>query len=59
MFPFLLAVRRIVRRSVSWPVARRVADDAQEFIHTKLPHLLVVAAIAFVSSEYCEPSPLT
>ena len=50
MFPFLLAVRtglfaegRFLGRLLDeW------ADDAQEFIHTKLPHLLVVAAIAFV-----------
>jgi small conductance mechanosensitive channel len=27
------------------------ADDAQEFIHSKLPHLLVVAAIAFLLSR--------
>jgi len=27
------------------------ADDAQEFIHSKLPHLIVVAAIAFILSR--------
>jgi small conductance mechanosensitive channel len=27
------------------------ADDAQEFLHTKLPHLLVVAVVAFILSR--------
>ena len=53
MFPFLLAARtgwfgegRFMGR-----VLDEWAGDAQEFIHAKLPHLLVVAAIAFILSR--------
>jgi len=50
MLPFLLAAR------VGWFAQGRFlgkvldewADDIQEFIHSKLPHLIIVAAIAFV-----------
>jgi small conductance mechanosensitive channel len=50
MLPFLMAFRW------SWfqegrflgKVLDEWTDDAQEFIHTKLPHLIVVAAIAFI-----------
>jgi len=53
MIPFTFAAR------MSWFVEGRFlgrvldewADDAQEFIHSKLPHLLVVAVIAFVLSR--------
>jgi small conductance mechanosensitive channel len=53
MFPFLIAVR------ASWfaeghfmgRVLDEWAGDAQEFIHSKLPHLLAVAAIAFILSR--------
>jgi len=50
MYPFLLAA------GAGWFAEGRFmgklldewVNDAQEFIHTKLPHLLVVAAIAFI-----------
>jgi len=53
MFPFLLAAR------IGWFAEGRFmgrvldewVNDAQESIHTKLPHLLVVAAIAFILSR--------
>jgi small conductance mechanosensitive channel len=53
MHPFLLAARtgwfaegRFLGRVLDeWIV------DAQEFVHTKLPHLVVIAAIAFVLSR--------
>jgi len=53
MFPFLFAVRN------SWFADGRFmgrvldewADDTQEFVRTKLPHLLMVAIIAFLLSR--------
>jgi small conductance mechanosensitive channel len=53
MFPLLMAVRSgwFAEGRFMGRVLDEWADDAQEFIHTKLPHLLVVAAIAFILSR--------
>jgi len=53
MFPFLLAARTgwFAEGRFMGRVLDEWADDAQEFIHAKLPHLLVVAAIAFILSR--------
>ncbi len=53
MFPFLLAARMgwFAEGRFMGRVLDEWASDTQEFIRTKLPHLLVVAAIAFVLSR--------
>jgi small conductance mechanosensitive channel len=50
---FLLAVRTglFAEGRFMGRVLDEWAGDAQEFIRTKLPHLLVVAAIAFILSR--------
>lgn len=53
MLPLLIAVRSgwFAEGRFMGRVIDEWADDAQEFIRTKLPHLLVVAAIAFILSR--------
>jgi len=53
MFPLLLAVRTglFAEGRFMGRVLDEWAGDAQEFIRTKLPHLLVVAGIAFILSR--------
>jgi small conductance mechanosensitive channel len=50
MHPFLLAARTgwFAEGRFLGKVVDEWVDDAQEFIHAKLPHLIVVAIIAFV-----------
>ena len=49
MLPFLVAFDGLVQgRPLPGQVLDEWTDDAQEFIHTKLPHLIVVAVIAFI-----------
>jgi len=52
-FPFLLAARTgfFAEGRFMGRVLDEWAGDTQEFIRTKLPHLLVVAAIAFILSR--------
>jgi small conductance mechanosensitive channel len=53
MLPFLLATRMgwFAEGRFMGRVLDEWANDTQEFIHTKLPHLLVVAAIALILSR--------
>lgn len=53
MFPLLIAVRSgwFAEGRFMGRVLDEWSNDAQEFIHTRLPHLLVVAAIAFILSR--------
>jgi small conductance mechanosensitive channel len=50
MLPFLMVLRTgwFAEGRFMGRVMNEWAQDAQEFIHTKLPHLLVVAVIAFI-----------
>ena len=50
MYPFLLAIRTgwFAQGRFLGKVLDEWVDDTQEFLHTKLPHLLVVVLIAFV-----------
>ena len=50
MHPFLLAMRTgwLAQDRFMGKVADEWATDTQEFIRSKLPHLIVVAIIAFV-----------
>ncbi len=50
MHPFMLAIRTglFAEGRFLGKVLDEWADDAQEFIHSKLPHLLLVALIAFL-----------
>jgi small conductance mechanosensitive channel len=50
MHPFLLAMRFgwFAEGRFLGKVVNEWADDAQEFVHTKLPHLVMVAVIALV-----------
>jgi small conductance mechanosensitive channel len=53
MFPYLLAVRTglFAEGRFLGRVLDEWADDTQEFIRTKLPHLIVVALVAFILSR--------
>jgi moderate conductance mechanosensitive channel len=53
MFPFLMTVRSgwVADGRFMSRVLDEWADDAQEFVRTKLPHLLMVAVIAFLLSR--------
>jgi len=53
MHPFLLAARTglFAEGRFLGKVLDEWTVDAQEFIHTKLPHLLVIAVIAFILSR--------
>jgi small conductance mechanosensitive channel len=50
MYPFLLAIRTgwFAQGRFLGKVLDEWVDDTQEFLHTKLPHLIVVVLIAFV-----------
>ena len=50
MYPFLLAIRTgwFAQGRFLGKVLDEWVNDAQEFLHTKLPHLIVVMLIAFV-----------
>ena len=53
MHPFLLAIRSgwFAQGRFMGKVLDEWIDDAQEFLHIKLPHLIVVAIIAFILSR--------
>ena len=53
MHPFLLAIRSgwFAQGRFMGKVLDEWIDDTQEFLHTKLPHLIVVALIAFILSR--------
>jgi small conductance mechanosensitive channel len=53
MHPFLLAARTgiFAEERFLGKVLDEWAVDAQEFVHTKLPHLLVIAIIAYILSR--------
>ncbi len=53
MHPFLLAIRSgwFAQGRFMGKVLDEWIDDTQEFLHTKLPHLIMVAIIAFILSR--------
>ncbi|MDE3187699.1 MAG: mechanosensitive ion channel family protein [Acidobacteriota bacterium] len=53
MHPFLLAIRSgwFAQGRFMGKVLDEWVDDTQEFLHVKLPHLIVVAIIAFILSR--------
>jgi small-conductance mechanosensitive channel len=53
VLPFLMAIRTglFAEGRFMGRVLDEWANDTQEFLHTKLPHLVVIAAIAFILSR--------